>query len=267
MRSITKPLARITLALVALAAFATPALAAAPNNDTAANAKLVSLGFSETIDTTQATTESIDAQLNLDCGAPAIDASVWYAINGNGDTVKVDASASSYSAGVLVATGTPSNLTTLTCGPSDVVFDAEAGTRYYVMAFDDQGDESGIGGSLTIEFTQAFVPSVEFSVNQSGSFNSRTGSTTVSGSITCSDGADFSIFVEVSQKVGRGSVTSFEFYDGTCDGTAQQWSIVAAPNSGKFAGGKLQVHAFGAAFGDVVTEREISQTVQLRKKY
>lgn len=266
MRSITKPLARITLALVALAAFATPALAAAPNNDTAANAKLVSFGFSETLDTSQATTDAADAQLNEDCGAPATDASVWYAFDGDGHDVKVDVGGSNYSAGVLIATGTPGNLTTLDCGPSYAVFTAEVGTRYYVMAFDDQGDETGTGGLLKIEFKQAFIPELEISLNRYGSFESRSGAATVSGSITCSDGAEFSIFVDASQKVGRGSVTGFGGYDGTCDGTIQHWSIVIQPGSGKFAGGKLEATAFATAFGDTFTDRETTQTVQLRKK-
>lgn len=266
MRSITKPFARLALALVALAAFATPALAAAPNNDAVANAKVVTIGFSETLDTTQATTDAADAQLNQDCGAPATDASVWYAFDGDGNNVKADASTSSYSAGVLIAVGTPGNLTTLDCGPSYAVFTAEVGTRYYVMAFDDQTDGSGTGGSLKIQFKQAFVPDIELSLNRYGSFDSRTGAATVSGSITCSAGADFSIFVDASQKVGRGSVTGFGSVDGTCDGTLQHWSIVVEANSGKFAGGKLETSVFGSAYGDISANRETTQTVQLRKK-
>ncbi|MBK9715128.1 MAG: hypothetical protein IPO81_28145 [Kouleothrix sp.] len=109
MRSITKLLARLALVLVALAAFAAPALAAAPNNDTFASAKVVALDFSETLDTTQATTDSDDAQVNQTCGAPATDASVWYAIDGDGGGVKIDVGASTYSAGVIVATGTAGN--------------------------------------------------------------------------------------------------------------------------------------------------------------
>lgn len=265
MRSITKLFARLGLVLLALAAFAAPALAAAPSNDTFASAKLVTLGFSETLDTTQATTDADDLQLNQDCGAPATDASVWYAIDGTGGGVKVDVSASSYSAGVLVATGTPGNLTTLVCGPLSTAFRAAVGTRYYVLAFDDQGDGSGNGGTLKIQFQQAFVPDVSFSVNQYGSFDSRSGAATVSGSYTCSAGADFSIFVDGKQKVGRGVVTGFGGFDGPCDGTTQAWSIVLAPDSGKFAGGQLQTIAFGVAFnGDFDISQELTQTVKLR---
>ena len=73
----------LALLLVALVAFTATALAAAPSNDTFPNAKLVTLGFSETLDTTEATTDSDDAQLLETCPAPVTDASVWYAIGGS----------------------------------------------------------------------------------------------------------------------------------------------------------------------------------------
>jgi hypothetical protein len=63
MRSITKLLTRLALLLGALAACTVPALAAAPSNNKFAGAQLVTLGFSETLDTTEATTSAIDAQL------------------------------------------------------------------------------------------------------------------------------------------------------------------------------------------------------------
>lgn len=256
----------LLLALALLGLSATPALAAgAPANDTLASAKLVTLGFSESLDTTQATADADDAQLNADCGAPATDATVWYAIDGTGGGIKVDVSASNYSAGVIVAVGTPGSLTTLTCAPLSVAFRAEAGTRYYVLIFDDQGDGSGNGGALSIQFQQALVPDLDFSVNQYGSFDSRSGAATVRGSYTCSAGANFIIFVDGVQKVGRGAVTGFEVFEGVCDNTLHPWSVVLIPDFGKFAGGQLQVNAFGIAFGDDLnTEQEITQTVKLR---
>lgn len=265
MRSITKLLARLALVLVALAAFAAPALAAAPNNDTFASAKVVALDFSETLDTTQATTDSDDAQVNQTCGAPATDASVWYAIDGDGGGVKIDVGASTYSAGVIVATGTAGNLTTLTCGPSFAVFKTEAGTRYYVLAFDDQGDGSGNGGALDIQIQHAFVPDVDFSMNRYGTFDPRSGTATVSGSYTCSAGAEFDIFVDASQKVGRASVTGSGFFEGLCDDASHPWTAVVTPDNGKFAGGKLQTSAFGVAFtDDFGISYELTQTVKLR---
>ncbi len=92
---------------------------------------------------------------------------------------------------MIVAVGTPGSLTTLTCAPLSVAFRAEAGARYYVLIFDDQGDGSGNGGTLDIQIQHAFVPDVDFSVNRYGTFDPRSGTATVSGSYTCSAGAEF----------------------------------------------------------------------------
>jgi hypothetical protein len=86
-----------------------PAAAAPPANDTFAGAVTIStLPFSDTVDTTEATTDADDANANANCGAPATDASVWYAFTPASATgVSVDVSASDYNAGVIVVTGSP----------------------------------------------------------------------------------------------------------------------------------------------------------------
>ena len=73
-------------------AAAPAALAAAPSNDTFGGATTATIGFSQVLDTTQATTDSDDAQLNASCGAPATDASVWYSLAGTDAGVVVDVS-------------------------------------------------------------------------------------------------------------------------------------------------------------------------------
>jgi hypothetical protein len=79
MKTIIKLLAVLALVLSALGV---SALAAPPANDTFANATQALIRFSEVLDTTEATTDSDDAQLNESCGAPATDASVWYVLQG-----------------------------------------------------------------------------------------------------------------------------------------------------------------------------------------
>src|SRR5262245_58555541 len=152
MKTIIKLLAVLALVLSALGVSAPSALAAAPNNDTFATATVVAIGFSEVLDTTEATTDGDDAQLNASCGAPATDASVWYALDGTDTTVVVDVSQSNYSAGVLVGVGSQGNLQTVACGPGAVAFFAAAGTTYYVLAIDDQLGGGGNGGLLSISF-------------------------------------------------------------------------------------------------------------------
>jgi hypothetical protein len=107
----------LALALSSLGVSAPAALAAPPSNDTFAGARPVVLGDSEVLDTTEATTDSDDAQLNTNCGAPATDASVWYALEGSDTPVVVDVSQSNYSAGVLVGVGSQGDLRIVTCGP------------------------------------------------------------------------------------------------------------------------------------------------------
>src|ERR1700752_464596 len=157
-RMLFRPFASFFLAKLVTFSSVGPALAAAPANDTFGGATLVSVGFSEQLDTTEATTDADDAQLNASCGAPATDASVWYALDGTDNGVVVDVSSSNYSAGVLVGVGTQGNLQTVACGPGAVAFFAAAGTTYYVLAIDDQFDGGGNGGNLSISFNEIPPP-------------------------------------------------------------------------------------------------------------
>src|SRR6476646_600258 len=154
MKTTFKLITAFMLALSMLGLYAPAVLAGDPGNDVFSGATAgASLPFSESVDTTQATTDADDAQLNTNCGAPATDASVWYAVQGTDQTVVVDVSQSDYSAGVLVGVGSQGNLQLVTCGPGAVAFFAAAGTTYYVLAIDDQLNGDGLnGGALNISF-------------------------------------------------------------------------------------------------------------------
>jgi hypothetical protein len=131
---------------------------AQPANDSYAGRRVLlaaNLPFAEVVDTTGATTDAADADINSSCGAPSTDASVWYELVGASDgLVHVDVSSSDYSAGVIVATGVPGAFSVVTCGPGAVDFSAHAGESYTVLAFDDQQDGGGNGGALTIGISQ-----------------------------------------------------------------------------------------------------------------
>jgi len=260
--------ASVILALVLSLAGFSPALAAAPSNDTFPNATSASIGFSEQLDTSEATTDADDAQLNTNCGAPATDASVWYALQGSDQGLVVDVSSSNYSAGVLVGVGTQGNLSIVACGPGAVAFFAASGETYYVLAIDDQFDGGGNGGNLSISFNEIPPPpTIDFTVNRYGKFNSKTGTATISGTFTCSNGEFIDLFGEANQKVGRGSVLgSFEFFEfGTCDGTSHTWSAEVFPFNGKFAGGKALTITIAFSCGVFeCSEGFAQQTVQLR---
>jgi hypothetical protein len=245
------------------AAFAQP-----PSNDTVGGATPASIGFRQTLDTSQATTDGDDAQLNASCGAPATDASVWYVIQGSDQGVLVDVSRSSYSAGVLVGVGSPGSLQTVACGPGTVAFYAAAGTTYYVLAIDDQSDGSANGGTLNISFQATPPPpTLDITVDRFGTVNHQTGAATISGTYTCSNGDFLGVSVEARQTVGRFIISGFGFFEeaGACDGTSHPWSAEIISQNGKFAGGKSLALTFAYSCGALECSTSyVEQTVQLR---
>jgi len=268
MKTLFKVVSVLALAFSALGASASAVLAAPPANDTFPNATLATIGFSELLDTTEATTDGDDAQLNASCGAPATDASVWYALEGTDTGVVVDVSQSDYSAGVLVGVGTQGDLFTIACGPGAVAFFAGAGTTYYVLAIDDQFDGGGNGGNLSISFNEIPPPpTLEITVNRYGTFNPRTGTATISGTYTCTNGDFIDVFVDARQTVGRffisGSGGFFDF--GTCDGEPHPWSAEIFPQNGVFRGGKTLTLTFAFSCGPFeCASGFVEQRVQLR---
>lgn len=261
-------IAVLVLAFGAFSAAALPALAAAPANDLSGGAALAAVGFSEVLDTTEATTDAEDAQLNESCGAPATDGSVWYKIEGTGGGVVIDVSSSDYTAGVAVGIGTPGALETVACGPGLVGFFGEPGITYYVLAFDDQFDGAGNGGSLSISFNEAPPPpTVDITVNKYGTVDARTGVATISGTYTCSNGDFIEVSGSARQTVGRFIVNGFfGFFDvGTCDGSTNPWSAEVFGDNGKFAGGKAMTVSFGFSCGPFECAAGYNeQVVQLR---
>ena len=106
------------------------------------------LPFVQTLDTTGATTDANDAQVNTTCGAPSTNNSVWYKFTaGPSDSLlAVDTTGSTFSSGVIIAAGAPGALTTRACGPVTAQVAIVSGLTYYILAFDD----SGSGGTLHI---------------------------------------------------------------------------------------------------------------------
>lgn len=243
----------VLLSVVALwsLAFATPALAAAPSNDTyAGRAPVGPLLFSDSLDTSEATSDADDVEANTNCGAPATDASVWYEFTPAADgNILVDVSASDYSAGIIVVSGSQGSFVLQSCGQGAVGFFASSGEVYAILAFDDQLDGAGNGGTLEITIDAAPPPpTVDITVNRVGQFNKVTGSATISGTLTCTGDAVYSeISVQLSQNVGRFTISGFGgiFVEPpVCDGTAQPWSVEVFGSTGKFKGGRAVAVTF-----------------------
>lgn len=252
-------------------AIITPVFAAAPSNDTYAGRTVIgSLPFTDSVDTTDARVGTHDAEMNSEeCGAPATDASVWYQLTAPSDgTLLVDVSASSFSAGVIVATGAPGSFSFVSCGPGAVPFFAEDGVRYIILAFDDQEDGFGNGGTLEITVDSAPPPpEVDLTVNPVASFDAKTGSATVRGTVTCIGNAfDTFIDVDMRQRVGRLLITGFGETGFSCDGTTQAWSVEVFPDNGLFKGGQAATVTFGIACGLIDCGADVEEaTIKLRR--
>jgi hypothetical protein len=261
-RFVHRYLGAIVGAVVIALLLVAPAAAAPPANDTFAGAVTISaLPFTATLDTTEATTDSDDANANANCGAPATEASVWYAFTpATAVTAAVDVSASSYSAGVIVVTGSPGSFSLVTCGPGIVTFSATPGVTYYLLAFDFTPGAPN-GGTLQISVTETQPPEAAVTVDPTALVNTQTGVITASGTFTCSN-ADFAfVDVTVSQRVGRFTITGFgEVVADPCDGESHAWQLDVTGSNGKFAGGKASVDAFMFACGFL--ECAFDETVQ-----
>jgi len=246
---------------------AAPVLAAAPSNDTLGGIKQISLPFSETISTTDATTDADDLDIAAGCeGVPALDASVWYEITPATDQfIVVDMSSSNYSAGAIIATGSSGNWTVQACGPEGVIWEAVAGETYTVLVFDDQQDGAGNGGNLTVNFEEAPPPpDVTVTVNPKGTFNAHTGSATIKGTVACEGGPPEFTFIDVlvRQKVGRLFIDGEGFIEGfTCDGTTQAWTAEVFGFNGVFKGGKTATVTFAVACGEFLCGEGFDESI------
>ena len=242
-----------SLLMIVSLAFAAPALAAPPTNDVYAGREAIAIGDDLTVNTSEATSDADDVEMNV-CGAPAMDASVWYELTAAADGfVGVDVSQSSYSAGVFVATGSPGSFEVVACGPGAVGFETVAGGIYAILAIDDTPDTVN-GGTLRIQVAEIPPPpEISLTVNRTGTFNSRTGSATISGTLTCTGGpVEFSgIDIFVRQAVGRIFINGFGFIEGfTCDGSTESWSAEVFGDNGIFKGGKALTVSFAFACGE-----------------
>jgi hypothetical protein len=246
--------AMAALVLGAVLTTAVPAWAAAPGNDSYSGRTVIgSLPFSQTLDTSEATTEAEDAAVNAGCGYPATDASVWYEVTAPATgTLVINLSNSSYSAGAVVATGSPGNWTVNGgCISGYGTPTVTAGQTYTILVFDDQWDGGSNGGMLTINLDWGPPPpTIDIAVDPSGSVDARSGEATVSGTATCTDTEWASVFVDLRQPVGRLVTITGSGYTGlVCDGTSHTWTAEVYPNSGKFAGGKATLNASADACG------------------
>ncbi|HET7800275.1 MAG TPA: hypothetical protein VFL38_07625 [Humibacillus xanthopallidus] len=271
MRLTTRWGAAAVAAVTGLVMSAGAALAAAPSNDLGSSPVVITaLPYSATIDTSQATTDADDVQANLDCGAPATDASVWFTVTAAADGyLAADVSGSNYSAGVIVGLGSPGALSVVACGQAGVAFPVTAGETYTILAFDDQLDGSGNGGTLDITVDVAPPPPmIEATLNPVAQFDSKSGGAYVSGTVTCDEGADYAfVDLQLTQRVGRLLIRGYGGAEVSCTGQAEPWTALILGDNGLFKGGKAVNVTFGAACNLTgCGEYSAEQSIQLKGK-
>lgn len=253
MKASRRFLAALAAALTSLAVVGSPAVAAPPGNDTFSGAEAIAaMPFAASLDTTEATTDSDDDELNSWCGAPAMDASVWYSYTATADAALLaDVSASDYSAGVFVAIGAPGSFEVLGCGPGGAVWEAFTGETYYIVVIDDQQDGTGNGGQMELSIDVAPPPpALEITVNKNARFDSKTGAAILSGTFVCGSDAQFAFLeASVTQRVGRMLIRGYGSTDLTCDDTTRPWEMMVFGENGLFKGGKAVSATFSVACG------------------
>lgn len=240
------------IALLSALAVAAPALAAVPANDTyAGRTPLAAAPVTVTADTSGATTDADDDALNSECGAPAMDASVWYSYTATADGALIaDVSESAYSAGVFVATGAPGSFEVLGCAPGATAWEATAGETYSIVVIDDQSDETGNGGAMSLTVDEAPpVPEVDLTVASKATFT-KAGNLLLSGTVTCTAGAVTDLDASVTQTVGRLKIEGYGYTSIDCgDGSTQPWTMEIVGANGVFKGGKAASVTFAYACG------------------
>jgi hypothetical protein len=242
--------------------------AAAPSNDTRSGAVAINaLPADVSADVREATTDSDDAALNAQCGAPATLGSVWYTLTvpENVSGLVLDVSSSDYSSGVIVAEpdgGT--GWVVDACGPGTVGLSVYPGQQLTILAFNDTPGQTG--GTLRLHAETATVPTVSVTVNPKGKVD-RQGNALISGTVTCTDAQFTFLDTYVTQAVGRFAITG-EGFSGSegCTGGPQPWSTVVVPSNGKFAGGKAATFTFAFSCGSFFcADSYAEQVVRLSK--
>lgn len=259
-------LAALFVGLVLVGTVPGLALAAAPANDLPAGAiAYTALPITIAQDTTEATVSTDD----VGCGAGGLDqATVWYTLTlGAATTVLVDARSSDYEVGVNVFEGSADANNIVTCVGGAAEFDAGAGTTYYVMFADTDGDATN-GGQLNVSIDVAPPPiEVSLTVDATGKVNPKTGEATISGTLTCDHPAESSdVEVNLRQPLGQFTIHGFGFDSPGCGPTPTAWFAAIVGDNGKFAPGKATADVSAFACDELTCDdASVTASVRLRK--
>jgi hypothetical protein len=234
-----------------------------PNDDFDAATVISSLPFTDSLNTTEATTASDDP----DCFGNG--PTVWYSFTAGSD-IHVDANTfgSDYDTTVSVYTGSRGSLTQIACNDdtggvqSQVVFQATPGVTYFIMvgAF-----ASGPGGNLQLTVQETLPPEISLSLDNTG-FVDRQGVASISGSVSCNQPLGVNIGISLTQSVGRFVIQGFGGTFVNCEPPSVPWRVSISGTNGRFAGGRAHVEAdaFACNSAGFCTSDHKSADIRLR---
>jgi hypothetical protein len=255
-----------TVCLLALSAL--PVYAAAPGNDDQANAIVINtIPYSNTQDTSEATTDDDDPW----CSGQG--PTVWYSFTPSED-IRLEANTfgSDYDTTLLAAVDDGAGgLDVLRCNDdagddlqSRIRFEAEAGVTYLFMvgAYD-----SGPGGELVFNLLEAPPgQDVSVSLDVAGARFNSDGSATVHGTVSCSGSDWVELYAELSQQVGRFRINGWGWDFVDCSPDATPFELHIRSYDGSFAGGPASVYVEAWTCGDDDCAFDVVETtIRLRR--
>lgn len=266
-RNLARGLAAAATAVL-LATSAGSALAMPGNDDIASPIAIPAIPYSNTQDTSDATTGATDP----DCSGTG--PTVWYAYTATeAGSLLAATFGSDYDTTLYVGTPDGSGgMNLIDCNDdagnglqSAIRFEAEAGTTYLFMIGAFAG---GSGGSLVFSLDIAPPPlEMAITIDPRATFDAY-GAMTFSGTVTCSAQTfDVGIGSQARQRVGRFIIAGYgETWLAGCGPDPSPFTIEIRSEDGRFAGGPATVYAFAYACDGISCADAFAEaTVRLRR--
>jgi hypothetical protein len=257
--------ARVTLlaGLLLLLALPAPASAAPPANDDVGAATVVgALPFSDTVDTSEATTAPGD----LDCSGLEDTHTVWYTITPQTDVLLGLRTTPQFPEHVhtSIATGSPGSLSFLQCSTLDTqTLNATAGTTYFIQ-LSSAGDDPGGVVTFGVELVRPI--SVFLDLRKTGTVDQAT--VTVGGTLRCSrrlpPGADVAVQGTLSQGSATGLLVPFHSPVGCPTKTRLRWRTTVQVLAGTFAPGTATLTATAFACDEFTCATPSTRTARIQ---
>jgi len=262
---------RVSLACAAIAGalllLTAPAQAAAPPNDEATTATVISgLPFSDAINTVGATSAGDD----IICFPEG--STVWYAFTPTSDgDVTVSTAGSDFDSTLTVFTGSPGALNAIACNDDSVglqaalLFAANAGVTYYIRA--GSFNDGASGGNLRIAVDNA-PPPPAVTMSIAGGTVDKAGAATLTGTVSCNKAIAVSVTASLTQLFAqRVNITGTGAVGVDCTPPRVPVQLTVSALNGRFGAGQAQVAADAFACDEFgrCTDPTVNTRVQLRR--